>query len=163
MGNALEIRCPYCGYPGKHKVIKTVSKPYKWNDETDVFFKDRLGKGLSYRLRKKKCAYSFCKGEFDTVEMLWDYLKVMAEAITDLKQSKKQEKIFQDKVESLEEEIKLVREQKADLEAKLIIQEEKYTGLVAYWKAAPIEHDFSLKEDELYVEKEEKDDENLWG
>ncbi|MCT7980831.1 hypothetical protein [Laspinema olomoucense] len=158
MGNALEIKCPYCGYTGKHKVIKTVHQPYKWNEETDVFFKDRLGKGLSYRLRKKKCVYSLCKGEFDTVEMLRDYLKVMAEAITDLDQSKKQEKMFKNKVISLEEEIKFMRKQKADLEIKLIIQEEKYRRVVTYWQAAPIEKSISLAGVENFQENEEDEE-----
>lgn len=164
MGNALETKCPYCLKLGKHKVSKTDCKRYKWDDETDAIFKARLGEGLSYRLRTRECDDKiWCKRKFDTVEMSWDYLKIMAEALANFEQSKNEQKRLQYEVESLKEEITLLQGKKTDLEAQLRIQEEKYRGLVAYWKAAPIEQNSSSHEDEPSVENEEKEDDHLWG
>jgi hypothetical protein len=76
----LRMRCPYCNAYDEHRVVKTLPKHYRWDDDATEMLKRISGKDISFREREKQC--SKCGVEFVSVEVWKGFLgDVIKEAI----------------------------------------------------------------------------------
>jgi len=80
--HSLKTQCPSCGIYDYHKVVKSDSTHYRWDNEISDFFIEKTGRDISFREHIRKC--STCSHQFYTVQMAKLYLKTMIDEIKTL-------------------------------------------------------------------------------
>jgi hypothetical protein len=93
--------------------------------------------------------------------MLGDYFNMIENKLQELENQKYRANYCEFYYEQETKKTKNLQEEVDSLKQNIIDLEEKYKKLANYVEAAPIEHNSSSEEDEIYVKNEEKDGDHL--